>query len=115
MRERFGTAGAPFSPALADACVVSAVRSIDGMSNVTYKLESESWPLTSHGIEKPDEVHRFWYEYKGAHNNFYLLVSYKASYHHVGGIHEDEPPHSHAASKKHASERRFLWEARLQR
>ncbi len=37
-RERFGTAGAPFSPALADACVVSAVRSIDGMSNVTYKI-----------------------------------------------------------------------------
>jgi hypothetical protein len=44
------------------------------MSNVQYKIESGEKPLTVHGIENPDQIHRFWYDYKGIHNNFYFLV-----------------------------------------
>jgi hypothetical protein len=57
-------------------CVVEAVRSIKGISNVTYERELGGRPLTAHGIETPDVVHRYWYEYEGLRNNFYFTVKY---------------------------------------
>jgi hypothetical protein len=73
-----------FSPIPSDECVVQAVESIAGMSSVSFRLESGGRPLTLHGIEKPEVVHRFFYEYKGIRNNFYFLVNHdgSAEFHH---------------------------------
>jgi hypothetical protein len=65
-----------FSPIPSDSCVVSAVQSIPGMSNVSSHLEAGGQPLTLHGIEKPDEIHRFSYEYYGVRSGFLYSVRY---------------------------------------
>jgi len=83
-----------FTPYPGSNCVVDAVKSIDGMSNVFYQKESGGRRLTLHGMEKPDEIHRFWYEYKGLRNNFYFLVDYKGhvQLHHSFGCLDCTPP-----------------------
>jgi hypothetical protein len=64
-----------FSPTPVDACVVDAIRSIDGMTHVSSQLESGGRRLTWHGLQRPDEIHRFLYEYRGLRSGFYLLVT----------------------------------------
>ena len=83
-----------FSPAPLDSCVIEAVESIDGISKVTFQVEDGGRPLTLHGIEKPDQIHRFWYEYKGIRNNFYFAVTYQGAveYHHGYGCLNCRPP-----------------------
>ena len=71
-----GRRSAKFSPAPDDACVVKAVSSIDGMHDVAVQLESGSRPITRHGLQKADEIHRFRYEYRGIQNNFYFSTGY---------------------------------------
>jgi hypothetical protein len=65
-----------FVPLPTDSCVVNAVASIPGMNHVESRLETGGRPLTLHGIEKPDQIHRFLYEYKGVHGNFYYKLQY---------------------------------------
>ena len=68
-----------FQPYPRTECVLEAVKSIEGMSDVSYREESGSRPLTLRGVEKHDEIHRFWYQYKGLRNNFYFRVSYNGN------------------------------------
>jgi hypothetical protein len=65
-----------FAPLPTDSCVVNAVESIPGMSHVESRLETGDRPLTFHGIEKPDQIHRFLYEYKGIHGGFFYKLQY---------------------------------------
>jgi hypothetical protein len=65
-----------FAPLPTDSCVVNAVESIPGMSHVESRLETGSRPLTLHGIEKPDQIHRFLYEYMGIRGSFYYKLQY---------------------------------------
>lgn len=60
-------------------CVLNATRSIDGVSSVRYTTEEGSKPLTMHGIEKPDIIHRYWYTYKDIENDFYFRESFDGS------------------------------------
>jgi len=59
------------------SCITNAVQSVPGVSNVEYRSESGGRPLTIHGIEKPDEIHRYIYQYSGLTGNFYFRVNYK--------------------------------------
>lgn len=80
----------PFTPMPKMDCVLAVTKSIEGVSNTTYGTEEGSRPLTAHGIEKPDVVHRFMYTYEGLENNFYLSESYngEVTFSHVyGGLH----------------------------
>jgi hypothetical protein len=70
----------------ADSCVVDALKTIPGITDVTSTDEdSKSEPLTLHGVEKPDQLHRFFYRYQGVADNLFLAVSYngKTSYEHA--------------------------------
>jgi hypothetical protein len=66
-------------------CVQEAASSIEGMTNVAYSLEQGGRPLTLHGIEKPDQVHRIQYRYAGVNGNLYFIVRCdgSATYHHT--------------------------------
>ena len=77
-------------------CVQDAVSSVEGVKNVSYSWELGSRPLTLHGIEKPDQVHRFWYEYKGIKSNLYFVARHdgSATYHHSYGCLNCTPPQS---------------------
>lgn len=77
-----------------NACVLSSVRAIDGVSNVEYSEEEGGKPLTLHGIEKPNIIHRYWYTYRGINNNFYFVESYDGSveFHHGYGCLNCYPP-----------------------
>lgn len=68
-----------------NSCIINAVQSVQGVSDVEYRTESGGRPLTLHGIEKPDEVHRYIYRYSGLMGNFYYRVNYKGDveYHHT--------------------------------
>jgi hypothetical protein len=72
------------SPVPSDLCVVNAITTIPGITNVSSRVDAGSRPLTLHGVEKPDEVHRFFYEYHGIHSSFFISVSYqgRANYFH---------------------------------
>lgn len=86
------TAPMPLTPSV--QCVKEAVSSVGGVSNVSYSLEQGGRPVTLHGIEKSDQVHRFWYEYKGIKSNAYLVARYdgSATYHHSYGCINCTPP-----------------------
>lgn len=75
-------------------CVEEAIAAVDGVKNVSYSQEEGGRPLTLHGIEKPNQVHRFWYEYKGIKSNVYYVVHYDgtAEYHHSYGCINCTPP-----------------------
>ena len=64
------------------------------MSHVESRLETGGRPLTLHGIEKPDQVHRFLYEYKAIHGSFYYILHYdgRAEFHHTYGSIRIKPP-----------------------
>jgi hypothetical protein len=67
-----------------DACVIEALQSIPAMLHVSSRVETGSSPLTWHGIESPDQIHRFFYEYNGIRGSLFISVSYKkrVDYHH---------------------------------
>lgn len=75
-------------------CVEEAISSIEDVESVSYSLEEGGRPLTLHGIEKPDVVHRFWYEYKGIKGNVFFVVHYNgtAEYDHSYGCINCTPP-----------------------
>jgi copper chaperone CopZ len=75
-------------------CVEEAISSVDGVTNVSYSLEEGGRPLTLHGIQQSDQVHRFWYEYKGIKSNVYFISHYNgtADYHHSYGCINCTPP-----------------------
>lgn len=79
----------------ADSCVVDALEAIPGITDVrSIDENSTSEPLTLHGVEKPDELHRFFYKYEGIADNLYLAVSYdgKTSYQHAFVMMDRRPP-----------------------
>ena len=82
------------SPLPNNACIASAVKSISGVTDYEYKLELGVRPLTLHGIEKPNEVHRHTYRYSGLNGNFYFEVNYKGEveYHHTYLYLDQIPP-----------------------
>lgn len=47
------------------------------MSDVEYRIENGGRPLTAHGIEEPDQIHRYTYKYTGLNGNFYFKVNYE--------------------------------------
>jgi hypothetical protein len=55
---------AEFTPMPAADCILEALRSVPGMRNVSYRLESG---------DRPDRVHRYFYDYEHLRNNLYLL------------------------------------------
>jgi hypothetical protein len=59
-----------------DSCVVRALETIPGMTAISTRIEHGSRPLTLHGIEKPDTVHRFFYDYRGIRGSLFIAVSY---------------------------------------
>jgi len=65
------------SPIPSDSCVVNAIGAIPGITNVSSGVEAGGRPLTLHGVEKPDEIHRFFYEYHGIRSSFFISVSYQ--------------------------------------
>jgi hypothetical protein len=78
------------------SCVTSAVSSVSGVSEVSHRIESGGRPLTLHGIEKPDQIHRFFYKYNGLSGNFYFLINYQAhaEFHHTYIEMNRKPPQS---------------------
>jgi hypothetical protein len=86
----------PMPSAPSAQCVEHAISLVEGVKNVRYTLEQGSRPVTLRGVEVPDQVHRFWYEYKGIKSNLYLLVRYdgSATYHHFYGGINSTPPQS---------------------
>jgi len=58
-------------------CVENSLRKVEGVSDVLYRTEEGGRPLTAHGIEKPDRIHRYMYKYAGLNGNFYFKVNYK--------------------------------------
>jgi len=58
-------------------CVEDSLRKVEGVSDVVYRVEEGGRPLTAHGIEKPDQIHRYMYRYAGLNGNFYFKVNYK--------------------------------------
>lgn len=58
-------------------CVEDSLRKVDGVSDVVYRIETGGRPLTAHGVEKPDQVHRYMYTYAGLNGNFVFIVNYK--------------------------------------
>jgi len=59
-----------------DSCVVGALGAIPGIGNVSVRTEDGSRPLTLHGIEKPDKLHYYYYQYQGIPGWLYFSVSY---------------------------------------
>ena len=58
-------------------CVKRELMAIDGVSSVRYEVETGGIPITLHGLEEPDQTHRFSYTYKGISNsNFWFRVNY---------------------------------------
>ncbi len=84
----------PFSPVPDMQCVLSATKSIEGISEVGYTTEEGGRPLTWKGIEKPNIIHRFWYQYNGVKGNFFISESYnsEATFHHSYGGLNWKPP-----------------------
>lgn len=66
-------------------CVEDSLRRVGGVSDVAYRVEEGGRPLTAHGIEKPDQIHRYMYTYRGLRTNFYFKVNYKneIEFHHT--------------------------------
>jgi len=58
-------------------CVENTLRKVEGVSDVAYRVEEGERPLTAHGIENPDQIHRYMYRYAGLNGNFYFKVNYK--------------------------------------
>jgi hypothetical protein len=58
-------------------CLENAVTAVPGVTKFEYRNEEGGRPLTMHGIEKPNQIHRFFYQYSGLNGNFYFLVNYK--------------------------------------
>ena len=83
-----------FEPLPTRQCVVAAANSIEGLSAIKYTTESGGRPLTLHGIEKADVIHRYRYTYKGIENNFYFVESYsgKVEFRHGYGCLNCYPP-----------------------
>jgi hypothetical protein len=67
----------PSAPSI--QCIKDAISLVEGVKNVSYTIEQGSRPLTLRGVEVPDQVHRFWYEYNGTKSGLYLLVRYDGS------------------------------------
>ncbi|WP_444901365.1 hypothetical protein ACJJIG_17615 [Microbulbifer sp. SSSA007] len=65
-----------FEPVPANECVITSAKSIEGLTEIEYVTESGGRPLTLHGIEKTNVIHRYWYTYKGIENDFYFVESY---------------------------------------
>lgn len=59
-----------------DNCIITTTKTIDGVSEVGYMREVGGRPLTLHGIESPDVIHRYWYTYKNIENDFYFVESF---------------------------------------
>lgn len=66
-----------FTPIPPDSCIVAALQSIPGMSDVSSRLEEGGRPLTLHGIEKPEQIHRFFYVYSGVRGSLFYSVSFE--------------------------------------
>lgn len=65
-----------FEPVPDSECVIASAKSINGLTEIKYSTESGGRPLTLHGIEKANLIHRYWYTYKDINNNFYFVESY---------------------------------------
>jgi len=73
------------SPLPDSACIAEAIKSVQGVSNYVYKVESGGRPLILHGIEKPNKIHRHTYVFSGLNGNFYFNENYagEVEYHHT--------------------------------
>ncbi|ADZ92959.1 hypothetical protein GV054_18930 [Marinomonas mediterranea] len=65
-----------FEPVPNKECVIATAQTIEGLTEIEHSTESGGRPLTLHGIEKANVVHRYWYTYKDIKNNFYFVESY---------------------------------------
>ena len=65
-------------------CIKDSLASSDNVTSVSYRIDVGGKPLTLHGIEKPNQLHRFFYKLNGVSNNFYFNVNYlnETSYSH---------------------------------
>jgi len=52
---------APVNEAPSFACIEAAIRSVEGIDQVRHEVREGGRPLTFTGIQKPDEVHYFFY------------------------------------------------------
>jgi len=73
------------SPYPDQACIKKAVLAVPGISEFDYRGETGGRPLTVHGIEKPNQIHRYLYKYSKLNGNFYFIVNYegKTEFHHT--------------------------------
>jgi hypothetical protein len=83
-----------FEPAPDNECVIEAAKSINGLTDIKYTTESGGRPLTLHGIEKANVIHRYSYTYKDIENDFYFSESYngKVEFRHGYGCLNCYPP-----------------------
>jgi hypothetical protein len=83
-----------FKPVPTSECVIEAAKSIEGLAEIEYRTESGGRPLTLHGIERADVIHRYRYVYKGIRNNFYFVESYNGNveFRHGYGCLNCDPP-----------------------
>jgi len=75
-------------------CVESTLRSVSGVSNVSFNEEDGGRPLTISGIKSPNKIYRFSYSADELQGNFYFSVNYKneADYTHTYMYINSTPP-----------------------
>jgi hypothetical protein len=58
-------------------CVRFALQSIDGVANVRHEVQEGSRRITLTGLQKPEIVHYFFYEFQSLRGNLYFIQNYK--------------------------------------
>jgi hypothetical protein len=78
------------------SCVTAVLPTIPGVTDVAYETELGGRPLTWHGVEKPNQLHRFRYKYNGLFGNFFFETNFKGhtAFYHSYLMMNRRPPQS---------------------
>ena len=58
-------------------CVVHALESIPGVTNVRHELDQGEEAVTWSGIQSPDAIHSYFYDFEGLHGHLYFTQDYE--------------------------------------
>ena len=75
-------------------CIANSIRSVPGITKVTYRRDEGSRPVTWRGVQRPDQVHRFLYQTTDLSNQLYFLERFDGTiqYFHGRGYLNHKPP-----------------------
>jgi hypothetical protein len=57
-------------------CVMNAISTVPGITNVAYHAKSGGRPITMHGIEKADLIQLYDYKYEGLKGSLWIVLRY---------------------------------------